>query len=139
MPPPWRRWGAGALLALLAGLHLLAALDWHVRAGYLDAGLLAVCLAAAAAAAAVVARGTRPDWLLAGGVAAAGATAYLVSRAVGWPGAGREVGDWSSAPGSAALLVEVGMLVLAGIALRRPRPALSGPGPRGRSPEGPAR
>ena len=117
----WR--GAGTLLLLaIPATHLLALQDWHARAGYLDAGLLVVSGAAVVAAAAVAARGRRADWLLAAGVAATATAGYLISRVIGWPGAGQEVGRWWSPLGSAALLADLLALAVAGAALRRPRP-----------------
>ena len=118
----WTRCGAALLLLALAATHLVALSDWHARAGYLDVGLLAVCLAAVVAAAAVVARGLRADWLLAAGVAATATAGYLISRVVGWPGAGQEVGRWWSPLGSAALFAALLALAVAAAALRRPRP-----------------
>lgn len=122
----WRGAGALALLAIPA-THLIALQDWHARAGYLDAGLLVVCVAAVVAAAAVATRGRRADWLLAAGVAGSAAAGYLISRGIGWPGAGQEVGRWWSLAGSAALLADLLALAVAGAALRRPRPHHPGP------------
>jgi hypothetical protein len=111
-----------ALLALLAvaGAHLAPLRDWHGRAGYLDAGMVAVAAAALGSAGALGARASRADWRRAGAVAAAAAAAYLASREPGVPGATGVVGDWVSPAGTAALAADLLTLALAAAALRRP-------------------
>jgi peptidoglycan/LPS O-acetylase OafA/YrhL len=115
------RRGTGTLLLLaLAGAHLAPLRDWHARAGYIDAGLAAVGLAALGSATALAARGDRRDWRCAGALAASAATAYLVSRGLGWPGDARVIGRWSSPDGTAAFAADLVALAAATAIPRRP-------------------
>ncbi|HST64503.1 MAG TPA: hypothetical protein VLM05_04880, partial [Mycobacteriales bacterium] len=117
--PPLLRAAGVVLLVALALAYAAPLLRRNGRAGYLDLALGGVSAGALVVAAALATRGRTRDWRGAAAVAAAAGAGYLISRGLGWPGAGGDVDRWRSAVGSAALGTAVVTLAVALAALRR--------------------
>ena len=106
----------GALVAI-AFIHVLQLPVAFAKIGYLGA-LFIAAVAAAVVLAAVLAR-TSDDraWAASGGLALLILLGYVLSRSVGLPGFTGDVGDWSEAPGLAAMVVESLQVLLSGAVL----------------------
>lgn len=100
------KWPAAACLVVTAAIHATL-VPQHLReAPY--AGVLFLCLSAAAAVLAAVLVTTNDEraWLATAALSAGAVLAYLLSRSVGLPSLGDDVGDWLNPLGVAAVVVE---------------------------------
>jgi hypothetical protein len=111
------RWPAAALLAEIAAIHI-ALVPEHLRQAPYAAGLfIALSAACLALAVRIVIRDDRPAWTAACGLAASAIFAYLISRSVGLPMMGDDIGDWLNPLGIGAMCAETITLAISMIAL----------------------
>jgi len=114
--------GVGAAGLLGVGLiHFVDVVDKFHETAYVGVLYLALIAACLAGARHLILVGDRRSWLLAGGLAAATLAAYAVSRTVGLPGAGDDVGNWAEPLGLASLFVEGAVVLLSAELLLRVR------------------
>jgi hypothetical protein len=93
--------------------------------GFLFLGLIAVC---GVLAVTIVLRDTALTWVASGAASLLALLAFLLSRTVGLPQIGDDIGNWTEPRGYPALLAEVGTVLLAAVALRkRARTRAAGP------------
>jgi hypothetical protein len=88
------------------------------EAPYIGVLFIALTVACGACAVLLVAYDHPLVWAVTGGVAGLAVIGYLLSRTVGLPQIGDDVGNWSDPLGTAALLTEGLVVVLAASALR---------------------
>ena len=112
--------GVGAAGILGVGLiHLLDVVDKFDETAYLGVLYLALIAACVVAARHLIVVGDRRSWLAAGGLAAATFVAYAVSRTVGLPASGDDIGNWTEPLGLASLFVEGAVVALSAEVLAR--------------------
>ncbi|MDQ6686459.1 MAG: hypothetical protein M3Z50_02415 [Actinomycetota bacterium] len=120
------RWGAAVLLVVVALVHL-PLVPAHLKeapyVGWLFIAFVVVCLALAVA---LVLADTSVAWLASGSVALAALVAFLVSRTVGLPQLGDDMGNWTDPLGYPAMASEALMTGLAALILIRRRTSASG-------------
>ncbi len=104
--------GAVALvtLAIVHVLDLPGTLDETPLIGY---GYFALIAASLVCAFLLLTTDDRRVWLIAAGIAAATAIAYLLSRTTGLPTDDDDIGNWACTLGTAALSTEVTIMLLA--------------------------
>ncbi len=106
-------------LALTAGIHI-ALVPAHLReAPYAGALFIALSATALAIAILLVVCNHRLVWLAGGTLSLTALLAYLVSRSVGLPLLGDDVGDWLNPLGVAAVLAETAAALICWHALSR--------------------
>lgn len=112
------RWSAVMLLLATAGTHVPLIPEHLAEAPYV--GVLFIALSVASVGCAVLlARWDTPFvWAASGLLTLLAVSAFLVSRTVGLPQIGDDIGNWSEPLGFPALLAEVLATVLAVAALR---------------------
>ena len=111
-PTSLLKWPAAACLVATAAIHATL-VPQHLReAPY--AGVLFLCLSSAAAVLAVVLVTTNDDraWLATGALSAGAVLAYLLSRSVGLPSLGDDIGDWLNPLGVTAVLAEAAAMAI---------------------------
>jgi hypothetical protein len=108
------RWLAAACLAVTAAVHIAIAPDHLREAPY--AGVLFIALSCAALAAAILLLATehRLAWTGAAALSGAALLGYLLSRSVGLPSLGDDIGDWLNPLGVAAVAAETAVILIAG-------------------------
>jgi hypothetical protein len=116
----WRVLTAGCL-DVIAVVHIAIAPDHLREAPY--AGVLFIALATAALVNAALLLTTQDEraWALTAALSVSALAAYLISRSVGLPLLGDDVGDWLNPLGVLAVLSEATALLVAGLALRAAR------------------
>ena len=116
----WRGLTAGCL-DVIAVVHIAIAPDHLREAPY--AGVLFIALATAALANAALLLATEDErvWALTAALSGCALIAYVISRSMGLPLLGDDVGDWLNPLGVLAVLSEATALVLGGLALRAAR------------------
>jgi len=114
---PWR-WLASALLLVAAGSHVPLIQEHLVEAPYIGVLFILLAVVCTTLAAIVVIADTVPVWVAAGVVTALAITAFLLSRTVGLPGLGDDVGNWTEPLGFPALGSELLVAVLAVLVVR---------------------
>lgn len=116
-----RRWFTAACLAATAAAHIAIAPEHLREAPY--AGVLFIALATAALASAVLLLSTRAEhaWGVVAALCASALAAYVMSRSVGLPSLGDDIGDWVNPLGMLAVLSETAALLVSGQALRSAR------------------
>jgi hypothetical protein len=113
----WRIAAATALLA--AGVVHIPLIREHLHeAPYIGVLFIALTVACGGCAVLLVAYDHPLVWTLSGGVAALAVIGYLLSRTVGLPQIGDDIDNWSDPWGTAALLTEGLVVVIAAFALR---------------------
>lgn len=113
---PYLRWAAVASLITTAAVHTALA-PAHLReAPY--AGVLFIALSATALtiAASLVRRNNELAWMAAGLISVTALLAYAVSRSIGLPSLGDDIGDWLNPLGIVAMVSETATAL---ICLRR--------------------
>jgi hypothetical protein len=113
---PCRRWFAAACLAVIAGVHIAIAPEHLHEAPYAGVLFLALATAALAVAALVLTSNQPLVWTAAAALSLAALVAYLMSRSVGLPSLGDDVGDWLNPLGVVAVLCEAAVALIAGYA-----------------------
>ena len=105
--------GVGAAGILGVGLiHFLDVVDKFHETAYIGVLYLALIAGCLVAARHLILVGDRRSWLLAGGLAAATFAAYAVSRTLGLPASGDDIGNWAEPLGLASLFVEGAVVLL---------------------------
>ncbi len=115
------RGGVALGLVGIALVHFLDLFSKLEETPYLGVAYLGLIAASLAVAGRLIHGSGRGLWLLAGALAAATVTGYVLSRAVGLPQASGDIGNWQEPLGLAALFVEGLVLVLSVYALAPPR------------------
>jgi hypothetical protein len=110
---PYAQWLTAACLAIAAGVHIAIAPEHLHEAPY--AGVLFLLLATAALASAGVLLTTNHPlaWASAAALSLAALVAYALSRSVGLPMLGDDVGDWVNPLGLVAVASETAVLLIA--------------------------
>jgi hypothetical protein len=95
--------------------------DKFDETAYIGVLYLALIAATVVAARYLILVGIERSWLMAGGLAAVTFAAYAVSRTVGLPAAGDDIGNWAESLGLASLFVEGAVVALSADMLLRLR------------------
>jgi hypothetical protein len=109
-------------LAAIALIHLLdAGSKFHETPymGWMYLGLMTACLATAAT---LIHGHFREAWAAAMALPAAAVAGYVLTRTVGLPQAGGDIGNWGEPLGLAALFTESAVIAVGGYALAALRP-----------------
>lgn len=122
---PRSRWAAAASLATTAGIHV-ALVPAHLReAPYAGALFVALSTACATVAVLLVARDHQFIWLGAAMLSVGALLAYTVSRSVGLPSLGDDIGDWLNPLGVVAAISEITTVLICWHTLPRSRTKLN--------------
>lgn len=119
------RWPAAGTLLVAGAVHIPITGEHLREAPYIGALFIALTVACFGCAVLLLVADSRPAWAFAAAVNAAAVVAYLLSRTVGLPEIGDDVGDWADPLGVVALVTETTTVALAGLALRRPESAVT--------------
>jgi hypothetical protein len=114
---PWRLPAAAALL-VAGAVHIPITGEHLEEAPYIGVLFIALTVACVACAALLLLHDNPLTWTVTGGVSALAVIGYVLSRTVGLPQIGDDVGNWSDPLGAVALLTEGLTVVLAALALR---------------------
>lgn len=118
------RFPAAALLLAVAGLHI-PIIGQHLReAPYIGVLFVLLVLSASVLAALLLTLDCPLTWLATACVADAAVLAYALSRSVGLPQIGDDIGNWLDPLGIAALSVEILTAVLSVRVLQSREPAV---------------
>lgn len=101
------RVGAAAALAVAVWFHVGVAVDHLHEVPYLGWSFVAYVVLAAAIAGSLLVESRTAAWVAAFVLSVATLALYGVSRAVGLPGAGDDVGDWSNSAGIICATAEI--------------------------------
>ncbi|NHA67930.1 hypothetical protein [Phycicoccus flavus] len=115
-----------ALLLVAGGVHVPLVPEHLEEAPYVGVLFVLLALACLGLAVAVLRTEDRRVWLLSGVVCVLAALAFVLSRTVGLPQIGDDVGNWADPLGVVALVSELLVALLAALHLRAPttsRPA----------------
>lgn len=112
-----------AALALLvtAGTHVPLVREHLAEAPYIGVLFLALILAAVGLAVALLVADTPAVWAAAGSVCLAAVVAFVLSRTVGLPQVGDDVGNWTEALSYPALTAEAIVVAVSALTLRAAR------------------
>lgn len=113
----WRVPAATALMAAGA-VHIPITGEHLDEAPYIGILFIALTVACGTCAVLLVLHDNPMVWAVAGAVAALAVVGYVLSRTVGLPQIGDDVGNWSDPLGTVALVTEGLTVVLAALALR---------------------
>lgn len=111
------RWSAIATLAASAAFHIPVIAPHLHEAPYIGGLFIALTVACLALAAALTVRDDDRLWAAAGVVTALAVIAYVVSRTVGLPEIGDDIGNWAEPLGVASITAETLTVLIAGAAL----------------------
>jgi hypothetical protein len=117
------RWVAAALLLVTAGAHVPLVREHLEEAPYIGWGFIVLIVASVGLAVGIALTDDVRAWMLGAGVCLVALVAFLVSRTVGLPQIGDDVGNWTEAMGFPAVTAEVLMVVLSLTELRHRRTA----------------
>jgi energy-coupling factor transporter transmembrane protein EcfT len=110
----------GAALALVAGLAHVPVTPEHLNeAPYIGGLFIALTIACVLLAAALLVWDSPLVWAAAGATCLLAVIAYVVSRSVGLPLMGDDVGNWLETLGVVSVLSETGVVLVSAFALRR--------------------
>ncbi|MEP7089507.1 MAG: hypothetical protein ABI776_05300 [Nocardioidaceae bacterium] len=126
------RWAASVLLLITAATHIPLVPDHLAEAPYIGILFIALSVVSLVLAVLVVVADTAAVWAATGLVTVLAVVAFVVSRTVGLPQIGDDVGNWSDPLSFPAVAAEVLAAVAAVAALRR-RPAHAHHHPKGTS------
>jgi hypothetical protein len=107
-------------LASMIAIHVTELSGKTDEVAYLGFGYLAMIVASFLSIV-MIGIGDRRGWRLAGATAAATLVGYVLTRTSGLPGSHDDVGNWGETLAVWAMVTELGVVALAGIALRPPR------------------
>ena len=108
-------------LGVTAVVHAPLVPEHWVEIPYLGVAFATLVVAAAALAGSLLVESSRLMWSVALALTVGAVVLYAVSRSVGLPGAGDEVGDWTDVSGAVAVAAELVVATTALIVLRRRR------------------
>lgn len=117
---PWR-WPAAALLTTIAAVHIPLIGEHLEEAPYIGVLFIVLAVACVVLAAAILAVDTIAVWVAVGAVSVLALAAFLLSRTVGLPQIGDDIGNWTEPLGYPALVAEflTALLASAVLALTR--------------------
>lgn len=113
------RWLAAVLLLVVAAVHVPMVPEHLHEAPYVGVLFIALAITGVALAALVVIWDTPAVWIISGTVALLALIAFLLSRTVGLPELGDDVGNWTEPLGFPALVAELLATAVAATVLRR--------------------
>jgi hypothetical protein len=113
------RWACALALLVTAGTHIPLIPDHLEEAPYVGVLFIVLSAVSIALAALVMVRDLPLVWVASGTVTLLAVVAFLLSRTVGLPQIGDDIGNWTEPLGFPALAGEVATVVLAGLAIRR--------------------
>jgi hypothetical protein len=113
------RWACALALLVTAGTHIPLIPEHLEEAPYVGVLFIVLSVVSIALAALVMVRDVPLVWVASGTVALLAVAGFLVSRTVGLPQIGDDIGNWTEPLGFPALVGEVATVVLAGLAIRR--------------------
>jgi hypothetical protein len=113
------RWAAALTLVISGATHIPVIPEHLQEAPYIGYLFIALTIACFALAAAVLVADSGTVWLTSGVVTALAVLAYVLSRTVGLPQIGDDVGNWTEPLGIAAITAEAVTAVIAVVVLRR--------------------
>jgi hypothetical protein len=116
---PWR-WVGAVLLLVTAGTHVPLIPEHLEEAPYVGALFIALAVVGVALAVLVVLWDTPLAWVASGVVTLLAVLAFLLSRTVGLPEIGDDVGNWTEPLGFPAVGAEVLTVVVALVVLTHP-------------------
>ena len=114
---PWR-WVAAVLLLVTAGTHVPLIHEHLEEAPYVGALFIALAVVGVGLAVLVVLWDTPLVWAASGLVTLLAAIAFLLSRTIGLPEIGDDVGNWTEPLGFPAVAAEVLTVVVALVVLQ---------------------
>jgi hypothetical protein len=117
---PWR-WPAAVLLLVTAGTHVPLVPEHLEEAPYVGVLFIALVIVSVVVAVLVLVRDTPVVWAVAGLVTLLAVLGFLVSRTVGLPQIGDDIGNWTEPLGYPAVASEVLVTALAALELTRRR------------------
>jgi hypothetical protein len=117
----WLRFPVAALATTAALAHVPVTPEHLTEARYIGVLFLALTVVLLLGATALLVSEAAITYGVLAAACALAVTAYVVSRTVGLPQIGDDVGHWLEPLGVVSALGELGVVVLAGIALRRGR------------------
>jgi hypothetical protein len=115
---PWRL-PAAACLLVNGGIHLDLTPTHLQEAPYIGVLFLLLSLICITLAAALLVRDTPLVWLAAGAVSLPALTAFVISRTMGLPQIGDEIGNWADPLGHATMVVECVTVTLVAVVVSR--------------------
>ncbi len=113
---------AGAALAVVAGIHLLAVSTKLSETPYLGVGYIGLIVGAIISVGLLL-RGDKRGWVLGGGLCLATMIGFTLTRTTGLPASTDDIGNWSEPAGTYALIAEGLVVVASVVALRHHRKA----------------
>jgi hypothetical protein len=108
---PWR-YAAAAFLLLNAAVHVPLVPEHLEEAPYIGVLFIALSIVCVVLAGLVVARDTLLVWVAAGSVSLLALAAFVVSRTVGLPQIGDDIGNWTEPLGFPTLVAELVTIAL---------------------------
>jgi hypothetical protein len=115
------RWVAAALLLVTAAVHVPLVPEHLREAPYVGMMFVALVLGCAGMALVLILHTSWITWELTAALATLALVAFLVSRTIGLPGLGDDVGNWTEPLGFPAIIAEILTTLVAARALLRPR------------------
>jgi hypothetical protein len=116
--PPWR-WLTALLLLVNAGVHIPLVPEHLDEAPYIGVLFILLSVACIVLAVVIVVVDTTWVWAASGTISLLALVAFVLSRTVGLPQIGDDVGNWTDPLGFPALASEALTVALAAGALRR--------------------
>lgn len=116
--PPWR-WLTALLLLVNAGVHIPLVPEHLDEAPYIGVLFILLSVACIGLAVVIVVVDTTWVWAASGTISLLALVAFVLSRTVGLPQIGDDVGNWTDPLGFPALASEALTVALAAGALRR--------------------
>ena len=115
---PWR-WVGAVLLLVTAGTHVPLIPEHLEEAPYVGALFIALAVVGVVLAVLLAVRDTPLVWAVSGLVTLLAAVAFLLSRTVGLPQIGDDVGNWTEPLGFPAVAAELLTVVVTLVVLER--------------------
>jgi hypothetical protein len=112
------RWFASALLLVVGAVHVPMVPAHLVEAPYIGALFIALAVVSVVLAAVIVIRDTPLVWAVSGLITLLALIAYLLSRTIGLPELGDDIGNWTEPLSFPALVAETLATAVAATVLR---------------------
>jgi hypothetical protein len=113
------RWAASVLLLVTAATHIPLVPEHLEEAPYIGVLFIALSVASVVLAVVLIVADTPAVWAATGVMTALAVVAFVVSRTVGLPQIGDDIGNWTEPLGFPALAAEALAAVVAAVALQR--------------------
>jgi len=121
------RWACALALLVTAATHIPLVPDHLEEAPYVGVLFILLSVVSIALAALILVRDVPLVWAASGTVTLLAFVAFLVSRTIGLPQIGDDIGNWSDPLGFPALAAEVATVVLTALAIRSADVAAAAP------------